>query len=323
MNVLVVLMDPNLLYWKAEGQSFLRRLKIWFNLLNPTLLLSSDPEIQKAHSLLGSGEKLNEKDEAALTISLSSVHPDSGAALPLIFRPPALFPISGPLVVASLLPHSTVKPALFWQFLLQSYSAGFNYANRNSSSEQHQGYNISLKQLLLITGTVSYTTCAGALPQIFINRLGLRSSAVQTFFRSILPIPLSATLAFFNVLTVRSEESETGIQVFDHNGNPVGMSKAAGEKAVWETALSRAALFGMTATVPNLLVLLMKRVRPFQRNSLLVAPLRHISTALVLGLMIPVSFSLFPQLGTIKREQLEEELQAAAVGRHLFYHRGL
>lgn len=68
-------------------------------------------------------------------------------------------------VVASLLPHSTVKPALFWQvtkhidqidkcildmnkvtngkdstalfqFLLQSYSAGFNYANRNSSSEQ-------------------------------------------------------------------------------------------------------------------------------------------------------------------------------------------
>ncbi|XP_013766826.1 sideroflexin-4 [Pundamilia nyererei] len=315
-------MDPNLLYWKAEGQSFLRRLKIWVNLLDPTLLLSSDPEIQKAHSLLGSGEKLNEKVRlSALTISLSSVHPDSGAALPLIFRPKFIYLISQ--VVASLLPHSTVKPALFWQFLLQSYSAGFNYANRNSSSEQHQGYNISLKQLLLITGTVSYTTCAGALPQIFINRLGLRSLAVQTFFRSILPIPLSATLAFFNVLTVRSEESETGIQVFDHNGNPVGMSKAAGEKAVWETALSRAALFGMTAAVPNLLVLLMKRVRPFQRNSLLVAPLRHISTALVLGLMIPVSFSLFPQLGTIKREQLEEELQAAAVGRHLFYHRGL
>uniref|UniRef100_A0A3Q0QZV4 Sideroflexin 4 n=1 Tax=Amphilophus citrinellus TaxID=61819 RepID=A0A3Q0QZV4_AMPCI len=246
--------------------------------------------------------------------SQSSVHPDSGAALPLIFRPPGNRFLQ---VVASLLPHSTVKPALFWQFLLQSYSAGFNFANRNSSSEQVMGLSISLKQLLLVTGTISYSTCAGALPQIFINRLGVRSPAVQTFFRSILPIPLSATLAFFNVFTVRSEESETGIQVFDHNGNPVGMSKAAGEKAVRETALSRAALFGMTAAVPNLLVLLMKR------NSLLVAPFRHISTALVLGLMIPISFSLFPQLGTINREQLEEELQAAAVGRHLFYHRGL
>ncbi|KAM7385934.1 hypothetical protein PAMP_001974 [Pampus punctatissimus] len=29
---------------------------------------------------------------------------------------------------------------------------------------------------------------------------------------------------------VRSEESETGIQVFDSSGNPVGISKAAGEK---------------------------------------------------------------------------------------------
>ncbi|XP_039995680.1 sideroflexin-4 isoform X2 [Xiphias gladius] len=290
-------MDSNLLYWKSQGQSFLSRVQTWVNLLDPTLLLSSDAEIQRAHSLLQGGEK-SEKDAPALTLALSSVHADSGAVLPLVFRPPALLPISAPLVVASFLPHNNVKPALFWQFLLQSYSAGFNYANRNSSSEQ-------------------------ALPQIFINRLGVRSAPVQTFFRSILPIPLSAALAFFNVFTVRSEESETGIQVFDSNGNPVGISKAAGEKAVRETALSRAALFGTTAAVPNLLVLLLQRTRLFQRNSLLVAPLRHMSVAFVLGLMIPVSFSLFPQLGTIKKEKLEEELQAAAVDGQLFYNRGL
>ncbi|XP_044071205.1 sideroflexin-4 [Siniperca chuatsi] len=314
-------MDPNLLFWKSQGQSFLSRLRIWVNLLDPTSLLSSDAEIQKAHSLLGSGEKLNETDGQALTLSLSSVHADSGAALPLVFRPPALLPISAPLVVASFLPHSSVKPALFWQFLLHSYSAGFNYANRNSSSEQ--GKKMSLKQLLLIAGTVSYATCAGALPQIFINRLGVRSAPIQTFFRSILPIPLSAALAFFNVFTIRSEESETGIQVFDSSGNPVGLSKAAGEKAVRETALSRAVLFGTTAAVPNLLVLLLQRKRLFQRNSLLVAPLRHISVAFVLGLMIPVSFSLFPQLGTIRKENVEEELQAVADDGQLYYHRGL
>lgn len=39
-----------------------------------------------------------------------------------------------------------------------------------------------------------------------------------------------AALAFFNVFTVRSEESEAGIQVFDSSGNPVGISKAAGHK---------------------------------------------------------------------------------------------
>ncbi|XP_078129072.1 sideroflexin-4 [Sander vitreus] len=314
-------MDPNLLYWKSQGQSLFSRLQIWVNLLDPTRLLSSDAEIQEAHSLLGGGENLNIKDGQALALSLSSVHADSGAVLPLVFRPAAFFPISAPLVVASFLPHSSVKPALFWQFLLQSYSAGFNYANRNSSSEQSK--TASLKQLLFISGAVSYATCAGALPQIVVNRLGVRSAPIQTFFRSILPIPLSAALAVFNVLIVRSEESETGIQVFDSNGNPVGLSKAAGEKAVRETALSRAALFGTTAAVPNLLVLLLKRTRLFQKNTLLAAPLRHISVAFVLGLMIPVSFSLFPQLGTIRKENVEEQLQAAADGRQLYYHRGL
>ncbi|KAG7999947.1 Sideroflexin-4 [Nibea albiflora] len=214
-----------------------------------------------------------------------------------------------------------------------------------------------------------------ALPQIFIKRIGVRSAPIQTFFKSILPVPLSAALALFSVFTVRSEESETGIQVFDSSGNPVGLSKAAAEKAVRETALSRAALFGTTAAVPNLLVLLLKRSvtfkcssvnvdkinstcqtsseiflyrrRLFQRT-LLVTPLRHISVVFVLGLMIPVSFSLFPQLGTvrslilqccnvfpvmnsadidlvlqIKKENVEEELQAAAEGGQLYYHRGL
>lgn len=96
-----------------------------------------------------------------------------------------------------------------------------------------------------------------------------------------------ALLAYFSVSTVRSDESENGIQVFDSDGNSVGLSKAAGEKvlypskcdleqllsarysceflpvafvqAVRETALSRAALFGTTAAVPNLLFLLLRR----------------------------------------------------------------
>lgn len=310
-----------MLYWKSHGQSFYSRLKIWVNLLDPISLLSSDAEIQKARTLLESGETQNEKDDHAQNLSLSSVHADSGAVLPLVFRPPAFMPISVPLVVGSFLPHVTVSPAVFWQLLLQSYSAGFNYANRNSSSEQ--GRKTSLVQLLSMAGTVSFATCAGALPQIFISRLGIKSAPIQNILRTILPLPLSAALAFFNVYTVRSEEYVNGIQVFDSNGNPVGFSKTAGEKAVMETALSRAALFGATAVVPNLLVLLFQRSRALQRYSWLVAPLRQMSTVFVMGLMIPVSFSLYPQLGTIKRKNIEKELSAGAPAGQLYYHRGL
>ncbi|KAF6725684.1 Sideroflexin-4 [Oryzias melastigma] len=221
-------MDPNLQLLKTQSLSFFGRVRMWFDLLDPSLLLASDPEIVKVHTLVGSEEKLHEKEKPSVTLSLSSVHADSGDVIPLLFRAPAFLPIAGPVVVASLLPHTTVKPALFWQFLLQSYNAGFSHANRNSSAEQVR--KTSPIQLLLIAGTVSYTSVAAAFPQIVINRLNIRSLAVQTVCRTVVPIPLSAVLAFLNVYTVRSEETESGIRVFDCHGNPVGMSKAAGEK---------------------------------------------------------------------------------------------
>ncbi|XP_061766765.1 sideroflexin-4 isoform X2 [Nerophis ophidion] len=314
-------MDVNLLYWKCHGQSFFSRFKIWGNLLNPSSLVTSDAEIQTARTLLGSEENASKKDEHEGTIALSSVHADSGSVLPLFFRPPAFLPISIPLVIGSNLPHTSVIPAVFWQFLLHSYTAGFNHTNRNSSSEKGKAAN--LNRSLLIAGTVSYATCAGALPQMIVNRLGLTNPGVQKFFRFFIPIPLSAALAFLNVYTIRGEEFETGIQVYDSDGNPIGFSKAAAKKAVIETAWSRAALFGTTTAVPNLLVAALERTRPFKKNTMLAVSLRHISVALVFGLMIPLSFSLFPQLGMIKTENVEKELQAKAVKGCLFYHRGL
>lgn len=315
-------MDVNLLFWKSHGQSFLQRVKIWFDLLDPTVLISSDIEIQKAHSLLGSDEKQSdEQGHTATTVSLSSVHSDTGEVLPVIFRPPAVLPLSSPIIYAAFMPHTTVKSALLFHFLLQSYFTGFNYSNRNASSKQ--GKEMSVKQLLLNAGTVSYATCAGALPQIIIRQLRVSSPSVQGLCRTVLPAPLAALLAYFNLITVRSEEPENGIQVFDSEGNAVGLSRAAAEKAVRETALSRAALLGTTAAVPNLIHALLQRSRLFQKRSMLLAPLRPFSVVFILGLMVPVSFSLFPQLGTIKKEKLEEELQAAAVDGHLFYHRGL
>ncbi|XP_034040786.1 sideroflexin-4 [Thalassophryne amazonica] len=309
-------MDPNLLYWKSQGQSFFSRLKIWFDLLDPLSLLSSENEIQNARAAIENAEKFDKKDDHAVALSLTSVHADSGAVLPKVFRPPAVLPLSALLVAGSCLPHRTVKPALFWQLLMHTYYAGFNYANRNRSSEKCK--TTTLKHALLISGTVSYAAVAGVLPQVIISRLDKRSVALQNFFRFVVPVPLLASLAAFSVLIVRSEESDSGIQVFDSSGNPVCISKAAGRQAVIDTACSRAALMGTSAAVPNLLVFLLRR-----RNSQLVSALSPISFTLVFGLMIPVSFSIFSQLGTIKKENLEEELQAAASDGHLFYHRGL
>lgn len=315
-------MDPNLLFWKSHGQSFLSRVKIWFDLLDPTLLLSSDNEIRKAHSLLKNDEKQSdEQGHRAATVALSSVHADTGEVLPICFRPPALFPLSSTMVYVAFMPHNTVKSALFCHFLLQSYFTGFNYINRNASSKQEK--EMSLKQMLLNVGVISYATCAGAVPQIIIHRLQVSNPFVKNFCRTILSIPIAAFLAYCNLTIVRSEEYEKGIQVFDSEGNVVGLSKAAGEKAVRETALSRAALLGIAAAGPKPILNYLQRIKFLQRRPLLLKVLRPYTVAFIFGLMIPVSFSLFPQLGTIKKQNLEKELQAAAMEDHLFYHRGL
>ncbi|KAJ8248156.1 hypothetical protein GJAV_G00238930 [Gymnothorax javanicus] len=315
-------MDINLQFWRKEGQSFLRRLHQWIDLLDPVSLLSSDDEIEKARSLLGSEDQKDKREvHNALKLSLTSVHSDTGAIHPAIFRPPAFLPVAAPLVLASLLPHKGVKSAFFWQFLLQSYSAGFNYTHRNATASKEK--NMTTKQALLVVGSVTYATCAGALPQFIATRYGLRSLPIQAFCRSVLPVPLAALLAAFNVLVVRGEELNNGIQVFDSSGNTIGFSQKAGIKAVNDTALSRVALIGTSAAMPSLFIALLKRMGVLQKRPLLVAPVRHISTVLVFGLMVPISFSLFPQLCMIKKSDLETELQATAADEELFYHRGL
>ncbi|XP_027030672.1 sideroflexin-4 isoform X1 [Tachysurus fulvidraco] len=316
-------MDPNLEYWQNNGKTFLSRLRIWLNILDPSSILSSDVEIDNARSLIRrDGNKLkDEKVINAWKLSLCSVHADTGEPISTVLRPQAFLPVSAPFVIASLMLHKGVTPALFWQFLLHGYCAGFNYANRNATATPEK--KLSTKQSLLITGTVAYSTFAGALPQIIIKRLAVSSSSAQAFCRSVLPVPLSACLAAFSVFVVRSEESENGIKVFDSSGNPVGVSREAGYKAVKETAISRATLFGTTALVPNLMVLLLRRGKLAKMNPMMFAPVRHMSTAIVLGLMIPVSFSLFPQLGKIKKENVEKELQNLTGDVELYYHRGL
>ncbi|KAG1950861.1 sideroflexin-5 [Pimephales promelas] len=225
-------MDPNLQYWQTNGQSFLSRLRLWFNILDPRYVLSSQAEIKEARILLEKegNKQRNEKVANAWLLSLSSVHADTGAVISPVFRPQGFLPISGPLVVASLIPHKGIKPALFWQFLLQAYCAGFNHSNRNATATKDN--TTSLKQSILMVGTVSYSTFAGALPQIILQRFRPFSAVIETICRSLLPIPLSACLAAFSVMVVRSEESDNGIQVFDSNGNAVGVSKEAGSKVI-------------------------------------------------------------------------------------------
>ncbi|KAM6329877.1 sideroflexin-4 isoform 3-T3 [Podargus strigoides] len=302
-------MDANLEFWRAKGQSFFQRFLLWADALDPFLLLKSSDEIRGARLLLqNSGKTLsepiqNDQIKQAFLLSQSSVQPDTGKIIPVLFRPPAFLPISLPLLV------------------FHTYTTGFTLFNGNSTAKT-EDYSVQEKQLFFSLGAISYAACIGAFPLFFMNRYTLRSSVAQLVVKQLLPAPLFGLMSAFTVAVVRSPEFEDGIEVMDRNGKVVGVSKKAGEKAVKETALSRAVLFGSAFFLPPVLTHFMTRTK-FAKNPRSLAVLRMLMMTLVLAGMLPVSLSMFPQCGEIKRADLELEIQSSTAETELFYNRGI
>ncbi|NWW73570.1 SFXN4 protein, partial [Climacteris rufus] len=210
---------------------------------------------------------------------------------------------------------------LFLQFVFHTYTASFTLVNGNGTPKSEE-YSLQQKQMLLGLGAISYSACVGALPLAFANRYAFKSSLMQLIIRKLLPAPLLGLTSAFTVAMVRSPEFDHGIEVMDRNGKVVGVSKKAGEKAVMETALSRAVLFGTTFFLPEVLMYFVQRAR-LVKNPRAVGPVRMFVIMSVLSGMLPVSFSMFAQYGEIKRADLEPEIGSSTEETELFYNRGI
>ncbi|NWT10483.1 SFXN4 protein, partial [Vireo altiloquus] len=315
-------MDANLRFWRAEGQSFFGRFLLWADALDPLLLLKSSNEIKRNRLLIQINEKTptEPRQNNQVFWTASSVHPDTDKIIPILFRPPGRFPSVKFCVIISSAQRQA-KTSFFWQFVFHTYTTAFTLVNGNGTPKAEE-YPLKQKQILLGLGAISYSACVGALPLTIMNRYNLKSSLMQLLVRKLLPAPLFGLTSAFTVAMVRSPEFENGIAVMDRNGKVVGVSKKAGEKAVMETALSRAVLFGTTFFLPEVLMYCVQRAR-FVKNPRALGPVRMFVVMSVLAGMLPVSFSIFPQCGEIKRADLEPEILSSTEETEFFYNRGI
>lgn len=77
------------------------------------------------------------------------MHPDTGSTIPFFARVSAFVPMNLPIFVGMILSPPSLKATVFWQWINQTYNAGFNYGNRNASSpvtlsEVFQSYCLAL-----------------------------------------------------------------------------------------------------------------------------------------------------------------------------------
>ncbi|NXP54833.1 SFXN4 protein, partial [Heliornis fulica] len=318
-------MDANLQFWRAEGQSFFQRFRLWLDVLDPLLLLKSSDEIRRARLLGNTGKTLSEptqddQTKKASLLCLSSVHPDTGNIIPVLFRPPAFMPISLPLVIVASL-QVRAKPTFFYQFVFHTYNTGFSLLNGNGTTNSEE-YSVQEKQFFYGLAAITYAACVGALPLVFMDRYTSKNSLMQLITRKLLPAPLIGLMTAFTTAVVRCPEFENGIKVMDSSGKTVGVSQKAGEKAVKETALSRGVLFGTTFFLPTVLMHFVERAK-VARTPRALTSMRMLVITSVLAGMLPVSLSMFPQCGQIKRADLEPEIASSTEETELFYNRGI
>ncbi|XP_031246743.1 sideroflexin-4 isoform X3 [Mastomys coucha] len=291
-------MEPNMQFWISERQSFFRRFCQWMDLLDPANVFVSIGSIEKSRQLLFTTEDApkhyldNQGIKDAWNKSLSTVHPDSSKLIPHLFRPAAFLPVTAPMVLRLMMPDTGIKSIILTQGCLYGYTTAFNITNGNASY---------------------------LIPHLFQMKYPLNNF----WLKRTLPIVFLAQVSGMNVLASRSFENHRGIEVMDKEGHVIGYSRKAGRKAIKETAKSRALLFGTSALAPELFIYFFKRMRFYPQTLLSLVILRMNSTFFMMGLMVPVSFSMFPQIGQIQCSQLEEKIQSSTEEKELYYYRGV
>nr|KAF6304335.1 sideroflexin 4 [Myotis myotis] len=218
------------------------------------------------------------------------------------------------MVFLSLVPVKSLKSIVLPQLSFCTYSTAFNVVNGNASYNRRP-----YESILLGTGVIASTAFFG----LFLRLLLMKSAVKNVFLRETLPAAILTQVSAMNVAASRSFEPIRGIEVMDKEGNVVGYSRKAGTKAVSDTATSRVVLFGTSAFIPEVFSHFFKKTPLFVRYPQSLWTLKLSCTILVMGLMVPVSFSMFPQIQRIQCSKLEQEIQSATEETELFYNRGV
>lgn len=110
-----------------------------------------------------------------------------------------------------------------------------------------------------------------------------------------------------NVGLMRYKELDEGITVKDNTGYEHGKSKTVGKLALTQTIITRITIPFFVTAGPAAAITLMKAKNLMPRNKMVSILLEGSLCAMALGISLPIAIALFPQEGSVKSEDLEEQ----------------
>jgi hypothetical protein len=262
----------------------------------------------------------------AKRIADSALHPETQAWIPRPCRMSGYLPFNGPICIAMISVSSTI-PLLFWSWMNQSQNAAVNYFNGPKSAN--------------VDGTTANNVMDGALFKSYslavasalIVAFGL-STYVQTNFSGeeatellrFTAFPSAVIASSLNCYIVRSPEIETGVPLLNNqleNILPGETSVAAAKRGVYSTTASRAVLQMPTYFIPPLILDTFTPLKQFlMDNPAMVVPVTTFLLLVSFGIGLPAAVGLFPQVSSIKSEDVEEKFRGLGY-EEFFYNKGL
>mmetsp|Transcript_76333 Transcript_76333/g.111810 ORF Transcript_76333/g.111810 Transcript_76333/m.111810 type:complete len:138 (-) Transcript_76333:84-497(-) len=122
---------------KHDQSTWAGRTRHFFTVTNPVYLFATEGQLATAKAKLQAfrdgkrGATTDAELWEARTLTDAVLHPDTGVPVPAMFRICAFAPANIPICAGMLMTPQTIGNVLFWQWVNQTYNAGFNYSNRS------------------------------------------------------------------------------------------------------------------------------------------------------------------------------------------------
>ena len=229
---------------------------------------------------------------------MSSSTNDVGSLVQYPFRMCGFIFTNLPVVIGILVAPPTMFYTVLFQWLNQSYNAGLNFGNKNSTCKYTNkdimgGYLTAVTSAILVAMGMRALTAPAA------------KSATGTelmLLNTIVACVSGAAASYCNTTFMRKAEVDRGIQVCSDKEltNVVGTSKIAAQSAVRETAISRSICSVVGFLLPIIFVMLvgLLGVHPVSTRGKIAVECFCILMSLRVNL--PFSMSIFPPLSVKK-----------------------
>eukprot|EP01122_Echinamoeba_exundans_P013161 TRINITY_DN5701_c0_g1_i1.p1 TRINITY_DN5701_c0_g1~~TRINITY_DN5701_c0_g1_i1.p1 ORF type:complete len:357 (-),score=77.77 TRINITY_DN5701_c0_g1_i1:111-1115(-) len=315
---------------RYDQSTFSGRLRHFVDMTDPRLMFVSEEELNNSVKMLKDYEQTgvipNNDPETlwrAKKVTGAIIHPDTHEKIPLPLRGSTFVPMNVLIAAGMLTPGASIWTQVFWQWVNQSYNTMFNHANRNASNK------MTNEDVLKSYSAAVAVSCGAAVGfNAGFKRATFLSEKSRTILQLFVPFFAVAAANYSNVLLMRWNERQLGIDVFDDDGEVRGKSRVAGSAALNKVALSRVLIPVPVMTIPPVIFYALNSTSLFVKRPWLKTPMNLTLIAGCLAVGLPVAIAMFPQVETLPVAELEPEFQnlrdkSGNVVKQLYFNKGI